>query len=140
MANTPEYNAWVSMRQRCRNSNNPWYHRYGGRGIKICKRWDKFETFILDMGIKPTPKHSINRIDNDQDYTPDNCEWATQRDQCLNMGVRKDNKLNTKGIVYDSERLSYRAYYYRDGKQYFVGRFKLLEDAMQARKETINAL
>lgn len=64
--------------------NDPAYHSYGGRGISICKRWDKFENFISDMGSKPTEKHSIDRINNDGNYTPSNCRWATKKEQVRN--------------------------------------------------------
>ena len=77
---TREYECWVSMRDRCRNPNSKSYKNYGARGIVVCKRWDKFETFLADMG--PRPKgHSLDRIDNDGNYTPKNCQWATTKQQ-----------------------------------------------------------
>ena len=85
---TPEYKAWVKMRFRCLNPNEPSFHSYGGRGIKVCKRWAKFENFIEDMGKRPSKKHSIDRVDVNGDYKPSNCRWATIRQQSRN---RRDN-------------------------------------------------
>jgi len=74
------------MRQRCLNPKVPNYHRYGGRGIKICEQWNNFETFLEDMGMRPSPRHSIDRRNNDGNYEPANCYWATREQQGNNMG------------------------------------------------------
>lgn len=79
------------MRSRCRNPNATGYEHYGGRGITICERWDDIENFIEDMGEKPTPEHSIDRIDVDGNYEPDNCRWATPSEQQKNKRSRKDS-------------------------------------------------
>lgn len=82
---TPEYSTWVSMISRCQNIKLPGWHRYGGRGIVVCKRWRKsFTNFLKDMGKKPTPSHSIDRIDNDGNYCPENCKWSTPKEQAAN--------------------------------------------------------
>lgn len=78
------YRVWESMRKRCNNPKDSHYHRYGGRGIKVDPRWDDFENFCDDMGERPSPAHSIDRKDNDGDYTPDNCRWATDLEQRAN--------------------------------------------------------
>lgn len=78
-----EYRIWQAMLNRCRNSSVPSYERYGGRGINVCSRWAKFENFIADMGDCPEGC-SIDRIDNDGDYCPDNCTWSTRTEQARN--------------------------------------------------------
>lgn len=87
---TSEYMVWLSMRKRCLKPNDAGYKDYGGRGIKVCKRWlDSFPNFLEDMGDKPTKEHSIDRIDNDGNYEPSNCRWATRLQQGRNKrGVR----------------------------------------------------
>ena len=85
-----EYSVWSSMKARCRNPMAPGFPRYGARGIKVCDRWaNSFEAFVADMGRRPTPKHSIERKDNDRDYCPENCRWATPREQSSNRAVTK---------------------------------------------------
>jgi hypothetical protein len=82
-APTPEYNAWVHLRDRCTNPNNAAYKNYGGRGIAVCERWNSFETFLADMGPRPMG-YSIERVNNDGNYEPNNCKWIPLREQTKN--------------------------------------------------------
>lgn len=79
------YIAWRNMRSRCHNPNDKAFSNYGGRGIKVCESWtSSFEQFLSDMGDPPTPKHSIERLDVNKDYCPENCVWATSKEQTRN--------------------------------------------------------
>ena len=94
MSKAPEYNSWNNMKARCFNSNNKRYLDWGGRGITVCDRWLDFENFLADMGSRPTAKHSLDRIDNNADYSPENCRWSTRVEQQNNT---RYNRLITIG-------------------------------------------
>lgn len=105
LSDTDEYRVWVQMIGRCTNQTNPAYARYGGRGIRVCEEWLKFEAFYRDMGRRPTPKHTIERMDNDLGYSPENCCWATPSEQARNR--RSNHKVLLWGeemVVFDAER------------------------------------
>ena len=98
MTRISEHTSWMSMKSRCKNLNNPSYHNYGGRGIKVCKRWlgeNGFKNFLKDMGERPEPKknYSIERINNNGNYQPSNCKWATQKEQLSN---KRNNRVSAK--------------------------------------------
>ena len=95
----PEYKSWSGMKERCFNPNHKNYSDYGGRGIGVCDRWLNFKNFFADMGSRPTAEHSLDRINNDGDYCPDNCRWATKKEQANNRRNRVDSKLITVGCV-----------------------------------------
>lgn len=87
---TPEYKAWAGMRERCFNPDHHGYLNYGARGISVCDRWNQsFKTFLADMGRRPSSQHSLDRIDVDGNYEPDNCRWATAKEQVENRRPRE---------------------------------------------------
>lgn|SRR5215831_11353555 len=92
----PEFYIWNMMIQRCENPKTKIYHRYGGRGIKVCDRWHKFPNFLEDMKDRPSPKHTLERIDNDEDYTPVNCVWATKTRQANNRRTNRKIKFGNR--------------------------------------------
>jgi hypothetical protein len=97
IAKHPLYNIWIGMIDRCRNPNNISYKRYGDRGIQVCDRWmNSIESFAEDMGPRPSAVHSIDRLDNDGPYSPENCEWRTSaeqnRNQCSNVWFEHEGR------------------------------------------------
>ena len=94
---TRAYVAWASMKQRCTNPRATGFENYGGRGIRYCARWEKFKNFVADMG-EPPPNTRLDRINNDGDYKPSNCRWATYTEQQRNQRVTR--KVVIEGVTY----------------------------------------
>jgi len=95
MRQSCEYHTWLDMNARCSNSRRTDFHNYGGRGIHVCARWRDFAAFYADMGPRPSPQHTIDRIDNDGPYAPDNCRWATRQEQIVNK--RNNHRVTFQG-------------------------------------------
>lgn len=133
---TPEYNTWAHMIQRCYNRNNKRYQDYGGRGITICKKWrENFLNFYHDMGQKPSTKFSIERKNNDGNYEPGNCLWATPMVQKRNQRVYKINTSGTSGVIWCKSSSKWKATISVNYKKIHLGYFTNLQDAVNARKE-----
>ncbi len=94
---TKIYCAWLAMRSRCLNKNNKFYSYYGGRGIKICKRWDEFKNFLSDMGQRPKCR-ILDRKNTNGNYTPSNCRWANDNQQARNRRGKVNGSSKYKGV------------------------------------------
>ena len=94
----PNYYVWAAMKSRCDNPKQPSYGNYGGRGISYCDRWKNFEMFCVDMGTRPSPHHTLERINNEGGYHPNNCIWADRFAQAKNRRTFKNNTSGARGV------------------------------------------
>lgn len=116
---SPEYAVWNSMRERCGNENHKSYQSYGGRGIRVCERWEQFENFIADIGPRPSRFHSIDRHPNNNgNYEPGNVRWATAREQT-------NNRRSCRMIVFNGKRQSVSDAARQAGLPYFTVSLRL---------------
>lgn len=126
---------WGSMLSRCYDKNNKDYVHYGGRGIDVCPRWKaSLENFYSDMGNAPKG-HSLDRIDNNKGYSPENCKYSTQSEQVVNSRKRRDGKNKYRNIVFHPGTKKWRLTFIRDKVKYDFGLFKNIEDALIARNK-----
>lgn len=129
-----EHNIWCGMKGRCLNTNKDSYPDYGGRGIKIHQTWiNSFETFYSDMGPAPEGM-SLDRIDVDGDYTPDNCQWADSYTQGFNQRKRKNNTSGRTGVIWNSKNNNWNTKICRNGIPEHLGTFDNYEDAVKSRE------
>jgi len=128
--------SWKAMVGRCNNINDPSYHNYGGRGIRVCDRWlgdDGFANFIKDIGERPSADYSIDRLDVNDNYCPENCRWASHTQQMINRRMFKNNKSGYTG-VYITKNKKYLAILKMNNKVMLCKQFKSIDEAIAARK------
>lgn len=137
-AKHPLYKTWADTKQRCYNPNCHRFSDYGGRGITVCDRWkEDFLAFAEDLGPKPSPQHSIDRIDNDRGYESGNLRWATRSEQQRNK--RTYGAVPFKGVCFDKQKGKYRAQIRLAGKLKHLGYFTTAEEAAAAAQRGIDA-
>lgn len=133
---TDEYQIWRGIIKRCTCKTEKAYQKYGAVGISICDRWlNSYENFYEDMGPRPTKAHSIDRINNNGNYEPSNCRWATPTVQNINQGIRKDNKSGITGVTFRKDRNKWIARIRVNNKRIHLGNFNTKEEAIKARKD-----
>jgi hypothetical protein len=131
---TPEYQAWRGIKTRCFNKKSAAYAHYGGRGIAVSTEWAKsFETFLQDMGRRPSAKHTIERKNNDGPYSKGNCLWALRTEQMRNRRLMSTNKSGVDGVTFYKPTNKWVAHITRNKKRHFLGYYQSLQDAIKAR-------
>lgn len=126
-----EYYTWVGMKTRCGNPNVSAYRNYGGRGISVCKRWESFEFFLADMGVKPSKGYEIDRINVNGNYEPGNCRWVLPSQNALNRR-QTGGGVAYKGVTFIARNNKYRARIVANDKRVHLGVFDSAKDAAMA--------
>jgi hypothetical protein len=127
------YSTWKNMRQRCYNKNNKDYIYYGGRGIRVCKRWlYSFDNFVEDLGPRPEG-YTLDRIDNNMWYTEDNCKWSTKSEQVYNRRIFINNTSGSTGVYYDKKSGNWSSSITVKNKTIRLGSFLTKGEALAAR-------
>lgn len=129
-----EYTTWSNMMGRCYRDRPKDRANYQDRGIQVCERWHSFSNFFEDMGEKPEGL-TLERLDGDGDYSPDNCVWADRVAQSINRRKFKNNSSGVTGVHQRKESGKWRAYVSRNGSRSHLGTFKTKEEAIQARED-----
>lgn len=127
-----EYRTWTRMKSRCYTKTNPKYPVYGGRGIKVCDRWkNSYMNFYKDIGQRPGPGYSLDRIDNDGNYTPENCRWADHLTQMYNRRTYRTSSSGVTGVVWSNrdKRWYAKKTIRGTGRRKYIGSFKTVEEA-----------
>lgn len=133
----PLYNVWQNMKRRCYDPRSPKFYRYGARGVRVCPRWRKsyraFEHDIALMGLRPSIRHTLDRINNNGDYAPGNVQWATPTQQAFNRGVRSTNKSGVTGVFFNKRTGKWLATLTINKHRQHLGWFTNKDDAVAAR-------
>ena len=138
MYRTKVHNTWKNMRQRCNDPNHPSYLYYGNRGIKVCSRWENdFLMFYLDMGVPESDDMTLERKDNNKDYSPNNCCWATRQEQSLNRRPKKNSTSSYVGVGWHKATGKWASHIGYQSRQIHVGTFETERAAVIARDKFI---
>lgn len=133
------YSVWEHMMQRCNNPKNKNYRNYGGRGIQVCDRWSDdlkgFIYFLGDMGDRPSEYHSIDRINTNGNYDPDNCRWSTSSEQAYNRRVRSDNKSGVPGVNWEDRLGKWKVTITKHPDRHYLGVYQDFKEAVSIRKQ-----
>ena len=133
------YSTWHNMISRCTNLKHKSYKDYGARGITVCDEWLDIVVFVAwAESTHPNMEgYTLDRIDNDKGYSPENCTWSDKTTQCINQRVRKDNKSGVVGVSYHSRDGVWTAYISANNTRKYIGTFLTIEEAVQARDNYI---